>query len=113
MKEKRNSHKIIIDAVNNYFENKCNYCGSTDNLHIHHIIPLSKGGQNVLGNMELVCRNCHIQLHVQLEKVSPKKDIPILHYCKKCGIIFMKKIKLGGELCNFCISKKYRDSCVG
>jgi hypothetical protein len=38
---------------------KCNYCGSTDNLTLDHIIPLSKGGINKIENFQILCKSCN------------------------------------------------------
>lgn len=32
-------------------------------LHAHHIIPLSKGGRNVLSNLIALCEDCHSKEH--------------------------------------------------
>lgn len=40
-------------------KNKCQYCGSTKNLTIDHIIPKSKGGTNDWTNLCLACSNCN------------------------------------------------------
>lgn len=42
----------------------CNECGQTDiPLQVHHIIPVSKGGEDVIENMELLCYECHRKKH--------------------------------------------------
>lgn len=46
----------------------CQKCGKSFinnkiSLHAHHIIPLSKGGRNVLSNLIAVCENCHSKIH--------------------------------------------------
>ena len=102
MREHRSVIKDILECVMNYLGNRCNYCGSIKNLHIHHIIPLSKGGQNSLGNLEIVCRDCHLKLHYQIEKVLPKKWIPIIVYCDNCGNKIIRKLKWRKNICNFC-----------
>lgn len=65
-------HSSWQEVLNNYFENECKYCTSTDNLHLHHIIPLSHGGKNVISNLELVCWPCHKKLHKQLGYCRPQ-----------------------------------------
>ena len=42
---------------------KCEKCGSTDELTIHHKKKLSDGGTNKRGNLEVLCMNCHRKYH--------------------------------------------------
>ena len=48
-------------------DRKCSFCGGyfqeDDVLHEHHVIPLSVGGPNNLGNLELVHSYCHHRIH--------------------------------------------------
>lgn len=37
----------------------CVHCGSTENLHIDHIEPFSRGGLTVLENLQVLCRTCN------------------------------------------------------
>ncbi len=39
-------------------EGKCVDCGSKKNLEYVHIIPLSSGGSNSVGNIQLLCKEC-------------------------------------------------------
>jgi HNH endonuclease len=38
---------------------KCAYCGSREDLVAHHKVPRRLGGQDLLENLEPVCRSCH------------------------------------------------------
>lgn len=38
----------------------CAQCGSTDHLHLDHIIPWSRGGENSIDNVQLLCRKCNL-----------------------------------------------------
>ena len=56
--------KVILtkptkSAIYRRDENKCQYCGSTRNLTIDHIIPKSKGGDNSWENLCLSCSSCN------------------------------------------------------
>jgi HNH endonuclease len=39
---------------------KCRLCGSSNNLHIHHVKPISFGGTHTLQNLITLCRQCHM-----------------------------------------------------
>ncbi len=42
----------------------CVTCSCTQvPLHVHHIVPLSKGGSNDLSNLLALCENCHEDIH--------------------------------------------------
>ncbi len=43
--------------------NLCKNCGKETSLHLHHIVPLSKGGSNKIENLELLCESCHSKAH--------------------------------------------------
>ena len=44
-------------------ENECVNCGSTNELHLHHIVPIAKGGTNKLSNIAVLCVGCHSKVH--------------------------------------------------
>lgn len=46
----------------------CTKCGATTNLHVHHRIPLSKGGSNKLANLVTLCNRCHELEHIHSHK---------------------------------------------
>lgn len=41
----------------------CANCESTDDLHIHHIVPLALGGRNRISNLTRLCLGCHSKAH--------------------------------------------------
>lgn len=41
---------------------KCRMCGSSDDLEVHHIIPVSQGGSKEEDNLCTLCNNCHIEI---------------------------------------------------
>ncbi|WP_017300216.1 HNH endonuclease [Nodosilinea nodulosa] len=45
----------IKDIVFARCEGKCTICGSSENLEIHHIIPIAEGGDSGIDNLQVVC----------------------------------------------------------
>lgn len=37
----------------------CLYCGSSENLHIEHIVPIAKGGTSEISNLTRACQRCN------------------------------------------------------
>ena len=37
----------------------CQICGSKEKLECDHIIPITRGGQNIVKNLQLLCRSCN------------------------------------------------------
>lgn len=46
----------------------CAACGATEDIKIHHIIPLSMGGTNDYFNLVYLCHSCHVLLHNSIYK---------------------------------------------
>jgi len=38
------------------------------NLHLHHILPLNRGGSNAKSNLIPLCSDCHYEVHFVLPK---------------------------------------------
>jgi 5-methylcytosine-specific restriction endonuclease McrA len=60
----------------------CQYCGSTRNLTIDHVIPRSKGGQDTWENLVACCDKCNVSkgnkyLHETNMKLRSKPKAPI------------------------------------
>jgi 5-methylcytosine-specific restriction endonuclease McrA len=52
----RNALMSAIIERDGYY---CKNCNSTENITIDHIVPVSKGGKNILSNLQLLCRSCN------------------------------------------------------
>jgi len=48
-------HEIIYDLLSK----PCNLCGSTENITVDHIHPVSKGGKSVSDNLQPLCNLCN------------------------------------------------------
>lgn len=50
---------------------RCQECGRENTvLHVHHILPISKGGGHELSNLKTVCQSCHAKEHPLKVKLS-------------------------------------------
>ena len=41
-------------------DSTCKKCNSNKDLHIDHIVPITKGGKNTVENVQVLCRTCNI-----------------------------------------------------
>lgn len=60
-KERAVLTKTLRDRIYKRDGNRCLNCGSTINLSIDHIIPLSKGGKTVIQNLQTLCLTCNLK----------------------------------------------------
>lgn len=42
------------------FDHRCAYCGADGDLHIEHVVPISKGGPHSIGNIIPACKDCNL-----------------------------------------------------
>lgn len=49
---------------------KCRHCGANQNLHVHHIVPRSKGGKNHPDNLITLCFDCHSKVHPHMKNLN-------------------------------------------
>jgi 5-methylcytosine-specific restriction endonuclease McrA len=54
----RNTYKILDKEIARIQSMPCYFCGTTENITIHHAIPLSRQGNHSIGNLEPLCRPC-------------------------------------------------------
>ncbi len=70
--EKEKRWKELSYAVKKRDGFKCTRCGATKGealqLHSHHIIPRSAGGEDALDNLTTLCIECHIEAHAGTER---------------------------------------------
>ena len=75
--------------------NCCTQCGKFETrstpLHVHHIIPVSKGGSHRLSNLEVLCEKCHQKKHHG--RIFPYKDKPFPSRIQKKIETFQNAIK--------------------
>lgn len=72
--------KAAIYRRDNY---TCQYCGSTRNLTIDHVVPRSRGGKDVWSNLTLACSKCNTkksdrtpeQVGIKLKR-KPRPPLP-------------------------------------
>ena len=59
--KRRHIPHSIVSEVYHRDGGKCVLCGSTDNLLLDHIIPVSKGGADTAENLQVLCQKCNLK----------------------------------------------------
>ena len=62
------------DEILDRYHNRCANCGCEDDLQIHHIVPVSIGGKDVITNLVPLCVNCHLAAHHGRDLEEYKKN---------------------------------------
>jgi hypothetical protein len=52
-------YKRIFNELMYKYNFKCVCCGSKENLSIDHIKPVSKGGTDIISNLQILCKPCN------------------------------------------------------
>lgn len=52
-------------ALCEHYDNKCLCCGEIKKLTVDHVIPLSKGGDNDIHNIQPLCKSCNSKKHTK------------------------------------------------
>jgi hypothetical protein len=47
---------------------RCQKCGATTDLQVHHIRSRSRQGADTIGNLQTLCETCHADLHPHMHK---------------------------------------------
>lgn len=51
---------VILDKEIRRLRNSpCNVCGSKENIHLDHIIPITRNGRHSIGNLQPLCQHCN------------------------------------------------------
>ena len=53
--------KAVKQAVTIRDKHRCVKCGAAENLHIDHVIALSRGGSNEMDNLQVLCKDCNLR----------------------------------------------------
>ena len=57
----RNRWRVVRRAVLERDQHRCRSCGCAGKLEVDHVIALADGGASYdLGNLQVLCRSCHI-----------------------------------------------------
>ncbi|CEG23139.1 HNH endonuclease [Planococcus massiliensis] len=62
-RERRKMSKGLIREIKEIYKNKCAVCGTEKNIDIHHILPVSEGGESLPHNLQLLCVEHHAEAH--------------------------------------------------
>lgn len=71
--------KILDKEIRRLKQQPCFYCGTKENITVDHVIPLSRGGYDSIGNILSACLSCNSQknarfiMEYRIGKSAPRK----------------------------------------
>lgn len=68
---------IIRRSILERDNHQCQICGKREDLSVHHIIPLSAGGDSTAGNLRVLCHPCHQKEHGHPARANRKNRFRI------------------------------------
>jgi 5-methylcytosine-specific restriction endonuclease McrA len=70
MKDANSRDALRLELYRKYGR-QCVKCHSTKHLTIDHILPISKGGESVLKNLQILCRSCNEEKDTRIIDYRP------------------------------------------
>jgi len=109
---------VVKHLKEEYFEGKCEICGSfNEDLELHHIQPAKTGGKDSLENAACVCQSCHALIHsndltynLLVRKAYPNRR-EFFNETVKPIVEELRKITSKKEL-NKAINKMFAERCA-
>ena len=71
-----NAFEISNSEIEKLYKSDCFYCGTSENITLDHVIPLSRGGKHSVGNIVPACGRCN----------SSKGSKTIIEWRSKYGV---------------------------
>lgn len=93
-KNTREEFEQLRSEYLNQLYNFCFNCESTEDLHMHHIVPLALGGTNRITNMAMLCVDCHSKVHGRNSLHYIELQREGIEEAKKRGVYKGRAIKL-------------------
>ena len=61
------SCSVTTEEAKRIASSPCFNCGSKENIHLDHIVPLSRGGRHSIGNLQPLCQYCNLSKNNKLQ----------------------------------------------